>query len=166
MRQHDTVPQGPERPSHWNEEQNVRVSRNETELDYPVGTDADIERGIQHGFVPPMESTPVYLTEPPPKGRKLIRGSAMHIPLITAGKSYPLAAANPNRTRLVIANSDDTASVALIFDENHNIDIAGFWLGPGDTVEMYHNSAVWGKVTGGDGAANVEVYAEYEVERL
>ena len=160
------APQGPERPSHWNEEQNVRVSRGETELDYPVGTDADIELAIQHGFVPPMESTPVYLTEAPPKDKKLIRGNAMHLVLDTANKSYQLVGGNPNRTRLKIVNSDDTASVALIFDQNDNINVAGFWLGPGDDVEMYHNSPMWGKVTGGDGAATVEVYTEYEVDKL
>lgn len=166
MRRDEKVTQGPDRPTHWNEEQNVRVSRNETELDYPVGSDADIEREIPHGFVPPMESTPVYLTEPPPKGKKLIRGTAMHLVMDTASRSYPLVGANPNRTRLKIVNSDDTASVALIFDENHNINIAGFWLGPGDDVEMFHNAAMWGKVTGGDGAATIELYTEYEVDKL
>lgn len=166
MRRNENVQHGPERPSHWNEEQNVRVSRNETELDYPVGTDADIERAVPHGWVPPMESTPVYLTEAPPKDRKLVRGSAMHLVMDTANRSYPLVGANKNRTRLKIVNSDDSASVALIFDENDNINLAGFWLGPGDDVEMYHNSALWGKVTGGDGAATVEVYTEYEVDTL
>lgn len=157
---------GPERPSHFNQDVNEYAPRNSTELDYPVGTDADIEKEIPHGWVPPHTSAPVYLTEAPPKDRKLIKGSAMHLVLDTANRSYPLVGANRNRTRLKVVNSDDTASVALIFDENDNIQVAGFFLGPGDDVEMFHNSAMWAKVTGGDGAATVEVYTEYEVDDL
>lgn len=157
---------GPERPSHSMEDQNVRVSRNETELEYPVGTDVTIEREIPYGWVPPMESTPVYLTEAPPKDRKLIRGSAMHIVVTDTTIKVPLVSANRNRTRLKIVNSDDTTNVALVFGELDNINVAGFWLGPGDDVEMYHNSAVWAQLSGGDGAATIEVYTEYEVDEL
>lgn len=162
----ERVVQGPERPSHFNEDQNVRVSRDETALDYPVKSDASAEMQVPHGWIPPMESTPVYLTEAPPKDRKIIRGSAMHLVMDTTGKKYPVVGGNRNRTRLKIVNSDDSASVALVFAETDSITIAGFWLGPGDDVEMYHNSPMWAEVTGGDGAATIEVYTEFEVEEV
>lgn len=158
--------QGPERPSHSLEDQNERVTRNETELDFPVGADAVIERQIQYGFTPPMESTPVYLTEPPPRGKRLIRGSAAHIVITNTTDKVPLVNANRNRTRLKIVNSDDTTNVALVFGELDNINVAAFWLGPGDDVEMYHTSAMWAQLSGGDGAATIEVYTEYEVDEL
>lgn len=162
----EKVVQGPERPSHFNEEQNVRVSRDETERDYPDRSDAAREMEVPHGWVPPMESTPVYLTEAPPKDRKIVRGSAMHLVMETAGKKYPIVGANRNRTRMKVVNSDDSANVALVFGELDNIQVAGFWLGPGDDVEMHHNSAMWAEVIGGDGAATIEVYTEYEVDDL
>lgn len=165
MRRESKAQNGPDRPSHSMEDQNVRVSRNETELEYPVGTDVVTEKEIPYGWQPPMESAPVYLTEAPPKDRKLIRGSAMHVSLDTVNKAVPLVGATPNRTRLKIVNSDDAQSVALVFDENDNVNLAGFWLGPGDDVEMYHNSALWGKLVAA-GEATVEVYTEYEVDKL
>ena len=157
--------QGPDRPSHFNQEQNVRVSSNETELDYPVGDDAVIEQGIPHGWTPAVDSTPVYLTEAPPVGRPIIRGSAMHLAMDTADRRYPVVSANRNRRHMKVVNSHDTASVALIFGELDNIDVAGFWLGPGDDVEMNHNSAVWAVLADG-AAATIEVYTEYEVDDL
>lgn len=165
MKQNDVV-QGPDRPSHFNQDQNVRVSRGETELDFPVGADAAAEMAVPHGWVPPMESTPVYLTEAPPVGRPIIRGSAMHLVMDTTAKKYPIVGANRNRKRMKVVNSDDTANVALVFGELDNIQVAGFWLGPGDDVEMYHNAAMWAEVVGGDGAATIEVYTEYEVDDL
>lgn len=158
--------QGPDRPSHFNEEQNARVSRDETQLDYPVGTDAAAEAAVPYGWVPPVESAPVYLTEAPPKDRKLVRGSAMHLVMDTTGKKYPIVGGNRSRTRMKVVNSDDTANIALVFGELDNIQIAGFWLGPGDDVEMHHNSPMWAEVVGGDGAATIEVYTEYEVDDL
>lgn len=158
--------QGPDRPSHFNQDQNARVSRNETELDYPIGADAALEQEVSYGWTPPMESTPVYLTEPPPKGKRLIRGSAAHITVTDTTTKVPLVNANRNRTRLKIVNSDDTTNVALVFGELDNINVAGFWLGPGDDVEMFHTSAMWAQLSGGDGAATIEVYTEYEVDEL
>lgn len=165
MKRNDAV-QGPDRPSHFNQDQNVRVSRDETELDYPTVSDSTAEIAVHHGWVPPMEATPVYLTEAPPVGRPIIRGSAMHLVMDTTGKKYPIVGANRSRKRMKVVNSDDTANVALVFGELDNIQVAGFWLGPGDDVEMHHNSAMWAEVVGGDGAATIEVYTEYEVEDL
>lgn len=159
----DTVnPNGPARPSHFNEDVNEYIPRDNTDLDY-----TGVQDGVPFaatGFEPPSTPAPVYLTESPPKDRTLRKWSATHVFVDTAAKKVQVAAANRNRTRLVVTNSDDTASVALVADENDNITIAGFWLGPGDTVEMFHNSGVWAQAIGGDGAANVEVLQEFDVD--
>ena len=105
-------------------------------------------------------------TTTPPAGRPIIRGSAMHLVLDNTAKKYPIVGANRSRKRMKVVNSDDSASVALVFGELDNIQVAAFWLGPGDDVEMHHNAAMWAQVTGGDGAATIEVYTEYEVEDL
>lgn len=162
----EPVTRGPDRPTHFNEDQNVRVSRDETELDYPVGTDAALEQQLPYGWAPPITPAPVYLTEPPPKDRRMIRATAMHVVVTDTTTKVPLVSANRNRTRLKIVNSDDTTSVALVFGELDNINVAAFWLGPGDDVEMYHTSAMWAQLSGGDGAATIEVYTEYEVDEL
>lgn len=155
---------GPQRPSHFGEEQNVRVSRNETPLEYPVGTDVQIENEVPYGWVPPMASTPVYLTEAPPKDRALRNWSAFRA--VVEARRIPVLAKNRNRVRAVISNTDDTASIYLLQDENIQYDIAGFQLKPGTSVEMFHNAGVWAVAAGGDGFATIEVLMEYEVDQL
>lgn len=160
----DQQPQGPERPSHFGEDQNVRASRNETSLDFPVGTDVQIEEQVPYGWTPPMESTPVYLTEAPPKDRSLRNWSAFRA--VVEARRIPVLSKNRNRVRAVISNTDDTASIYLLQDENIQYDIAGFQLKPGTSIEMLHNAAVWAVAAGGDGFATIEVMMEYEVDDL
>lgn len=165
MKSTETVdPNGPARPSHFNEDVNQYAPKNQTDMDFP-----SLEDGASlpaSGFEPPSTPAPVYLTEPPPKDRAVRKWSATHVFVDTSARKVQVAAANRNRTRLVVMNSDDTASVALVSDENDNIQVAGFWLGPGDTVEMFHNSGVWAQAIGGDGAANVEVLQEFDLDDL
>jgi len=132
----------PERPTHFREDENVRVPK-ETQgmVDY-----ATVEPVVpaEYGYLPAPDSTPVYLTEPPPVVRPIRKWQADRYVVDNASaEPIKILGNDRNRMRAVIANMDAVNSVYLTpFPQNKNIMFARE-VKAAEDVEMYHNSAVW-----------------------
>lgn len=144
----------PGRPSHFREDKNVSVPRDNTEPDYGQGDEPPIE---QFGFMPAPEPAPVYMVEAPPADRSVREWSPATYLLTTAATS--IAGNNPNRSRLCIRNTDATNSALLTRRHMDSASVLGFELPPGEQIEMLHNREVWARSN--TGTCELTVFVEF-----
>lgn len=162
-RQHVETPDEPDRPSHFNEDQNEYATRNNTERDFPV------EPYTPHlGFMgaPPPDPIPVFITEHPPQRRLIKRANLADYTLGSFNSTAQQAGgADLRRTRMVISNNDADTEV-LISSKQGDIAAACFVLGAGKTIELFHNDAVWIRpgTSGGGTVSSCSVLTEFEMD--
>lgn len=157
MRRNSNAPKDePGRPSHFREDKNVSVPRDNTDPDYGTGE----ETVPQLGFIPAPEPAPVYLVEAPPAATNVREWSAGTYLLTTVPTQ--IIGGNPSRTRLVVRNHDAANSALLIRKQMDMATVNGFEIPAGQSEEMTHNSAVWARSN--TGTCEVSVFAEYTLK--
>lgn len=133
----------PDRPTHSLEDQNEFIPRNKTAVRGASAKDTVIP---EYGWrPPPADPIPVYLTEAPPKGRKLIRWASISLTVQARGQSGSPARIGGNdrqRIRMKIYNTDTTNNL-LIYQESTDLDANALTLPAGKDVELFHTRAIW-----------------------
>lgn len=154
------TPHGPVRPVDFEVDQNVRVPRDHTVLDYPVEHEQ-----VEPHYTEPVISkpAPVYLVEAPPRDRRYIKGSCDSYtidPTVTARTT--VGAADRMRVRLRVRNSDTTNSVFMTFDSSSVNTTNGYEIPAGSYEDVYSNDAVYLYCLSGK-TARVSVFRETEL---
>lgn len=147
---------GPDRPSHFGEDVNQRVSR-ETVVDYPT----EEYTPPTFGDKPVPDPVLVSVIDPIPTAQRLVRFSAMTLTIVAGGMDT-VAGADRNRQKLIVQNNDDATSVYLTGGE-FDITANGYKLLPGGSLEMNHTSEVYVRNTDAVESVQISVYAEYSV---
>lgn len=148
----------PVRPSHYAEDQNERVPRNHTDVDYANTVDVATKYGVG---APPPDPIPVYMTETPPVRRTVRDWRPITVTLAAAGQPNQLGSASLKRTRMVVRNNDAANTVVVIKAPTDNGNTSGFTITAGKEIEFLHNRPVWGYSTLG---ASVTVLEEFDIE--
>lgn len=161
-------PGGPVRPSHYGEDNNEFIPRNQTHTDYATEEGAD---NVATGWAPPPQHpTPVYLTQSPPKAR-LIKKVQVETFTVdntvgnTNASRTEIASNSLNRTRLIIRNLSATDSVWITLDAMNNNQSFAFELPFGQREEFFHDRAMW-VFCAATKTVKVAVLREYEVDEL
>lgn len=148
----------PQRPSHFEEDQNVRVPRNHTDNDYPTEADTTTHFGFH---APPPDPIPVYITETTPERRVVKDWRPLTVTLTAAAQPNQLGSASLKRTRMVVRNNDVANSLIVVKSPTDNVNTSGFTILAGKEIEFFHNRAVWGYSLLG---ASVTVLEEFDIE--
>lgn len=148
---------GPQRPTHFGEDANVRVPYENVEVDYP----AEEYTAPTLGYKPVPDPVLVSVIDPIPAALPLVRFSAMTLD-VTAGRIAAVAGADRNRRRIVVQNNDDATSVYVVSGE-FDISANGFRLLPGTQLEMFHTDDVYIRNTDAVENVSISVQSEYSV---
>lgn len=139
IRRKRTVPEGPQRPPHHGEDQNVRVPRENTQVDHPTEVDTvPADLGYR---VPPMEPIPVTVVSAPPQDQRSVRWRGGTYSALAVGQE--VAGADRRRSRMVVHNNHATDSVLLYADRESATRYNSFTLRAGQDIEFLHNGRVW-----------------------
>lgn len=148
---------GPQRPTHFGEDQNTRVPRETLDTDYPTETYTPPAFGDK----PVPDPVLVSVIDPIPAAQRLVRFSAMTLDVV-AGHVETVGGADRNRQKIIVQNNDDATPIYVLggeFDINAN----GFRVLPGDQLEMKHTAEVYVRNTDAVETVNISVYTEYSV---
>jgi len=148
---------GPDRPSHFNEDANVRVPRETLDVDYPT----ESYTPPTFGDKPVPDPVLVSVIDPIPAAQRLVRFAAMTLDVV-AGQVETVGGADRNRQKLIVQNNDDATSIYVLGGE---FDIAanGFRVLPGEQLEMKHTAEVYVRNLDAVETVNISVYTEYSV---
>lgn len=161
----DVVKNGPDRPSHYGQDNNEFIPRNQTEQDFPSLEDSPEPHT---GFLAAPDPTPVYLVEAPPADRKIVAWrpetfTVDNTATNTNAARTQIASNDRKRTRLIITNLDAANSVFITADAMNNNQAFAYELGAGKREEFFHNSAMWA-FCASTKSAKIAVFSEYEVD--
>jgi hypothetical protein len=155
FRRRDTVVRAPQRPSNT-EPPEVRAPYDTATVDYPTQP----EPPAVYGHVPSApDPVPVYLTEAPPARRNLITWVPGNADL-SSGQKIQVSGVDKGRTRLFLKSLSTSAVEVYVLPQSETLNIGGYLLKPGDSVEFFHTGEVW--VKSGAGAASVTWNIERE----
>lgn len=153
----------PERPSHFEEDQNSRVPDDQGAVDYTTQVDVENVETPRPTFS--TEAIPTYLVEAPPGGDSNLRWNGENFTLAPTDNGICIASNDRKRNRLKILNTSAATDVYLVNEaESGNRQGRGYLLPGGKDVEMTHNNEVWAYLlsTAG-GAVTISVLTEYGI---
>lgn len=158
---------GPTRPSHFRQEVNERAAYDSPPHDYASESDTPV---AVHGFPPPPQPTPVYLTEPPPRARVIVNWRPDTFTVdntatnVNASRTR-IASVDRHRKRFVVRNLDAANSVFITNDALNNNQSFAYELPFGTREEFFHTGEMYA-FCATTKSAKIAVFAEVELDEF
>jgi hypothetical protein len=164
------VQHGPERPSHYGEDNNEFLPYDNTDKDFATQEDAAALEEQKFGFPKLIAPTPVYLVEPAPNARTLKRWHTETVTVDNTATSVnanrtQIASNDRHRTRLIVQNLDAANSVFLTPNPMNNNQSFAYELAAGKREEFFHNAGMWA-FCAATKSAKIAIFGEIEVDEL
>lgn len=156
--QHTETRGGHVRPSEFHRTVEERV------VDDPIveyNTDEDQAHADypEHGELATAAAAPVYLVQPPPRSRDWTEWTSATMGV--GSQPTQIGDASRNRIRFVVRNLDAVNNVFLTRLRTDSV-MAAFTLGPGQTIEMFHNGPI--AVSAAAEGTQVTYFNEYDID--
>jgi hypothetical protein len=160
-------PRGPERPSHYGQDNNEFIPRDQTDNDYPGPTEQSEPTNLGAPVI--ERPTAVFLVEPPPRARTLKTWQPSTVTIdnlaasVNAGRQQ-IASNDRRRTRFIVANLEAANSVFITADAMNNNQAFAYELPAGKREEFFHNGPMWA-FCAATKSAKIALFAELEVDQ-